>query len=110
MSRMIKSLLALVLLAFYSTGVFGQNPDIEILKKLNRGFLDAAVNRDIDGTCFLPSEKMTIEESLLAHTLYAATSVHEEHIKGSITVGKLADIALLNQNLFQIDPKHIKDT
>ena len=41
---------------------------------------------------------MTIQEALRAHTLEAAYAAHEEKIKGSIEVGKLADLAVWNQD------------
>ena len=45
-----------------------------------------------------PDQRMTIQEALRAHTLEAAYAAHEEKIKGSIEVGKLADLAVWNQD------------
>ncbi len=33
----------------------------------------------------------------------------EEDIKGSIEIGKLADLVVLNEDIFQIQPEKIKD-
>lgn len=68
--------------------------------------IHAAINREY----FLPEQSITLEESLYAHTLYAAYSVHEEHLKGSLEVGKLADMVIIDKNLFEIDSKEIKDS
>ena len=72
--------------------------------------IDAAVNRNIEGETFLPEQKITAEEALMAHTYWAAYSVHEEKIKGMIKEGYLADLTLLDQNILKIDPSKIIDT
>jgi len=73
--------------------------------------IHAAVNRLMDnGQTFIPEESMTVEEALMASTYWAAYSVHEENIKGTISVGKLADIVIMNQNLLNIDPMTIRET
>jgi predicted amidohydrolase YtcJ len=46
--------------------------------------IDAAVNRSIDGEVFIAEERVSVAESLLAHTLWAAESVDEEGVKGSL--------------------------
>ena len=48
---------------------------------------------------FEPDQAMTIQEALYAHTMGAAYAGHEEEVKGSIEVGKLADLVVWN-----IDP------
>ena len=58
---------------------------------------------------WFPQEKITIEEAIQAYTLNTAYAAYEEDIKGSITVGKLADFVVLSDNLLTIDPDDIKD-
>ena len=58
---------------------------------------------------WFPDEKLTIEEAIQAYTLNSAYASFEEKIKGSITVGKLADMSVLSDNLLEIDPAKIKD-
>ncbi|MEX2123238.1 MAG: amidohydrolase [Woeseia sp.] len=58
---------------------------------------------------WFPQEKLTIEEAIRAYTLNTAYAGYEEHIKGSITVGKLADFVILSENLLTMDPDNIKD-
>ena len=51
-----------------------------------------------------------MEQAIEGYTLGAAYSVHREHEEGSIKPGKLADLIILNQNLFAIDPRKIAET
>jgi hypothetical protein len=58
---------------------------------------------------WFPQEKITIEEAIQAYTLNTAYAAFEESIKGSITVGKLADYVIVSDNLLTMDPDNIKD-
>ncbi len=58
---------------------------------------------------WFPDERISIEEAIRAYTLNTAYASFEEDIKGSITVGKLADLVILSGNLLTIDPDTIKD-
>ena len=49
-----------------------------------------------------PAEKMTREQALRSYTLDAAYGAFEEDIKGSITVGKLADFTIYDQDLMTV--------
>jgi predicted amidohydrolase YtcJ len=64
----------------------------------------AAVNREIS-----PQERITVEEALSLYTINAAYASFEEKIKGSIESGKLADLAVLSDDLQKIEPSRIKD-
>lgn len=58
---------------------------------------------------WFPQEKLTIEEAIQAYTLNTAYAGFEEHMKGSLAVGKLADFVVLSGNLLTISPDDIKD-
>ncbi|HWM29858.1 MAG TPA: amidohydrolase [Woeseiaceae bacterium] len=58
---------------------------------------------------WFPQEKLTVEEAIKAYTLNTAYAAYEEDIKGSITVGKLADFVILSDNLLTMNPDNIKD-
>ncbi len=49
-----------------------------------------------------PEQSLTIQEALRAHTLVAAYAAHEEKIKGSIEAGKLADLAVWNDDPYTV--------
>lgn len=49
-----------------------------------------------------PAEALTLEEAVIAHTHGAAYAEFEEHRKGTLASGKLADLAVLSQDIFQV--------
>ncbi len=54
-------------------------------------------------------EAITVDEALRAYTILGAWSGREEAIKGSLEVGKLADIAVLDRDPYAIDPMELRD-
>lgn len=61
-------------------------------------------------TPFLPAERIDLPEALAAFTVNAAYTNRIEERTGSIEVGKLADLIVLDRNLFAIPPTEISDT
>ncbi len=53
--------------------------------------------------------RITLEEAVKGFTLDAAYSSFEEDLKGSVEVGKIADLAILEQDLTEIPSTEIKD-
>jgi predicted amidohydrolase YtcJ len=49
-----------------------------------------------------PPEALTLEEALIAYTAGSAFAEVKEAEKGTITVGQLADLAVLSQDIFEI--------
>ncbi len=66
--------------------------------------------KSADGSVFYPEQSMTREETLQSYTLNNAYAAFEEDIKGSIEVGKLADVVVLDRNIMQVDVEEIKGT
>ncbi|WP_246254521.1 amidohydrolase [Pedobacter foliorum] len=70
----------------------------------------AAVNRKTrSGMVLGPNERIKPIEALKAITINAAFQYHEEDTKGSLKVGKLADMVILDQDPTTIDPEKIRD-
>ncbi len=72
----------------------------------------AVTRRTIDGKPeggWFPQERLDLETSLRAYTANNAWAAGEEAVKGQLKVGMLADIAVLDQDLFRIAPDRIKD-
>ena len=68
--------------------------------------IDAAVTRrTTDGANpegWFPEQKITVEEAIEAYTLTSAYASFEDHIKGSIAPGKLADMVVLAEDILTI--------
>ena len=60
-------------------------------------------------TPFLPTERIDLPEAIAAFTINAAYVNRDEKDTGSIEVGKLADLAILDHNLFEIPASEISD-
>jgi predicted amidohydrolase YtcJ len=75
------------------------------------GIYAAVTRRTLDGkrpNGWVPEQKITVAEAVEAYTLGSAYASFDEKIKGSIEVGKLADIAVLSDDIFKIKPEEIK--
>jgi predicted amidohydrolase YtcJ len=59
---------------------------------------------------WLPEERLTLEQAIHGYTLGAAIGGRREHAEGSIETGKLADMILLDRDLFRIPPHRIGAT
>ncbi|MBU4494716.1 MAG: amidohydrolase [Acidobacteria bacterium] len=71
----------------------------------------ASVSRKTkDGSIFFPDQRMTRMEALKSYTINAAYASFEENLKGSLKVGKLADITILDKDIMTIDIDDIPTT
>jgi hypothetical protein len=57
-----------------------------------------------------PKEAITLEEAVIAYTHGSAYAEFTEKEKGTLAVGKLADLAVLSQNIFEIPPPQLPAT
>lgn len=73
--------------------------------------LQSSVTRtDINGTTLGPSQKITVEEAIKIGTLNGAYASYEEDSKGSLEIGKLADLVVLGDDPTEIDPLKLIET
>ncbi len=70
---------------------------------------NAVTRKSRSGQIIGREQRITAEQALRAVTLDAAYQIFEEETKGSIAVGKLADLAVLSENPLQVAPDDIKD-
>jgi predicted amidohydrolase YtcJ len=69
----------------------------------------AATRLSADGVLQAPEERISVREALEAITLDAAYQVRMEHEIGSLEVGKLADLTVLEQDPFEVPVEALKD-
>jgi predicted amidohydrolase YtcJ len=77
------------------------------------GVYAAATRSNLDGkhpNGWIPEQKISVEETVRAYTFGSAYAEFAEQVKGSITPGKLADLVILDQDIFKVDPVEIQNT
>jgi predicted amidohydrolase YtcJ len=76
--------------------------------------IHAAVTRQtIDGKNpggWIPEQRITVEEAVRAYTSSCAYAEFGEKAKGTLEAGKLADVAVLSQDIFRMNPDDIQHT
>jgi predicted amidohydrolase YtcJ len=75
------------------------------------GIYAAVTRRTLDGKNpggWVPEQKITVEEAVRAYTVGSAFAEFAESVKGSLTVGKLADLVILDRDIFNIAPAEIE--
>ncbi len=75
------------------------NPLLGVHNALNR--------RSWKGGC--PDQRMTLANALLSYTQLAAYAEFQEHCKGQVKPGYLADLVLLSKDIFNIPPEELKN-
>jgi len=58
----------------------------------------------------VPEQRISVAEAIAGYTLGAAYAGGREASEGSLEVGKLADMVILSQNLFEVDPASLGQT
>jgi len=62
-----------------------------------------------DGHVLGPEERILPLEGLKAYTVHAAACSFEDHLKGSIEEGNLADFVILSESPMRVPSENIKD-
>jgi predicted amidohydrolase YtcJ len=62
------------------------------------------------GEVLFAEQRMTRMEALRSYTINAAYGAFEEDLKGTLAVGKVADVTVLSQDILTIDEDRIPDT
>lgn len=74
------------------------NPLFGIHAAVNRGSFEGGVK-----------QSLTVEEAVRFYTMGSAYAEFQDEMKGSIEVGKLADIIILSENIFEIPTEKIRE-
>jgi predicted amidohydrolase YtcJ len=90
---------------------FGTDWDVAPLNPMF-GLYGAVTRATLDGknpNGWFPEQKLTVAEAVEAYTMGSAYAEFQDKEKGSITVGKLADMVIVSDDIFKIDPVKIRD-
>jgi hypothetical protein len=91
---------------------FGSDWEVAPMEPL-MGIYAAVTRRTLDGKNpggWIPEQKITAAEALRAYTVGSAYASFDENLKGSIEPGKLADMAVLSDDVLEIRPESIDKT
>lgn len=80
------------------------NPLYGVYAAVTRRTLD-----DKNPNGWIPEQKISVEEAVRAFTWGAAYAEFQENWKGTLEPGKLADLVILSDDIFTIDPVKIRD-
>ncbi|MGQ9800845.1 MAG: amidohydrolase [Candidatus Saccharicenans sp.] len=92
--------------------IFGSDWTVAPLNPLT-GIYAAVTRRTLDGKNpegWIPEEKISLEEAIKGYTIRAAYAEFSEKEKGSLQEGKLADLVVLDRDLFRLKPEEIAGT
>ncbi len=76
------------------------------------GIAAAVTRRPLDGSSpggWVPEQKISVRDAVHAYTMGSAYASFQDHRKGSLEPGKLADLAVLSRDIFAIDPAEIAE-
>ncbi len=89
---------------------FGTDWSVEPLDPM-RGVFSSVTRTNIQRmepeTGWFPEQKLTVWESVYYYTRGSAYADHLENVKGSLAPGRLADIVIMDRDLFTIPPAEI---
>jgi predicted amidohydrolase YtcJ len=92
---------------------FGSDSPVESFNPFF-GIHAAVTRRRTDGSPhpdgWYPEQRLTVSEAVYGFTMGAAYASYDETRKGSLTPGKLADLIVLDRDIFEIDPMEIAET
>ncbi len=81
------------------------NPILGIYAAVTRRTLD-----DKNPNGWIPEQKITVEEAVKDYTFGSAYAEFQENAKGTIAVGKLADLVILSDDIFTMNANQIGKT
>lgn len=73
------------------------------------GIYAAVTRKGVDGKVYGPEESLTVQEAIKAYTWGPAYQNFDEKERGSLEVGKVADMVVLSEDILTVDPERIKD-
>jgi predicted amidohydrolase YtcJ len=99
---------------FLVTGVHtagGSDCPVEPVEPM-KGIYAAVTRKDMEGLPhggWMPEQKLTVEEAIRLFAQGGPYAAFEERLKGSLECGKMADMVVLDQDPFEVEPDALKD-
>ena len=72
-------------------------------------FRSSVTRQTADGSVFYPGQNMTRTEALRSYTINNAFAAFEEVYKGSLEVGKLGDVVVIDRNILTVPDEELAD-
>ena len=97
--------------AFMDAGVpinNGTDVPVEDIDPL-ASFHSSVTRLTADGSIFYPEQNMTRVEALRSYTINNAYAAFEEQYKGSLEVGKLGDVVVIDRNILTVPDEELPD-
>jgi len=88
----------------------GTDAPVEDVDPIQSYYASVTRKRADSGFGFFPEQAMTRAEGIIAYTMNNAYAAFEEDIKGSIELGKVADLVLLSNDLVNCEEDEILKT
>jgi len=90
---------------------FGTDCPVESPSPLENIY-SAVTRKDLNGNPengWIPEQRLTVDQSIVGYTYNSAYMSYDENIKGTLEIGKLADMVVLSEDIYRIEPDKIKD-
>ena len=97
--------------SFLNAGVLvnnGTDVPVEDIAPL-ASFHSSVTRLTSDGSIFYPDQRMTRTEALRSYTINTAIAAFEEDYKGSLEVGKLGDVVVLDRDILTVPDAELAD-
>ena len=97
--------------SFIEAGVLinnGTDVPVEDIDPL-ASFRASVTRQTADGSIFYPEQNMTRAEALRSYTINNAIASFEEQYKGSLEVGKLGDVVVLDRDILTVPDEELAD-
>ncbi|MCC6510350.1 MAG: amidohydrolase, partial [Pirellulaceae bacterium] len=94
------------------TLAFGSDWNVAPLDPM-QGIAAAVTRQTLDGRHpqgWVPQQKINVMEAVRAYTVGSAKAEFSDATKGSLSVGKLADLVILSQDIFTVPPQELSKT
>jgi hypothetical protein len=94
------------------TSAYGSDVPVETFDPIKGIFAAVSRHREtmLNIPAWYPDQRLSPHEAVFGYTAGAAYASYEDNIKGTLTVGKLADMVVLSKDIFKVPEEEILET